>query len=79
MRRLPPATSINTQVREFVMSQKIDNLIKEYNQLADMDSALPIKGRYSTGLLIGFRPWVYTMIANLRRKPKKNHSKKEMI
>ena len=51
-----------------IIRKKIDNLIKEYNQLAEMDATLPIKGRYSTGLLIGFRPWVFTMIANLRRK-----------
>lgn len=50
-----------------IIRKKIDNLLKEYNQLAEMDSALPIKGRYSTGLLIGFRPWVFTLIANLRR------------
>lgn len=54
-----------------IIQRKVDNLIKEYNQLAEMDSALPIKGRYSTGMLIGFRPWVFTRIANLRRRGKR--------
>lgn len=51
-----------------IIRKKVDNLIREYNQLADMDSALPIKGRHSTGMLIGFRPWVFTRIASLRRR-----------
>ena len=51
-----------------IIQKKIDSLVKEYNELAEMDSSLPIKGRYSTGLLIGFRPWVYSAIANLRRR-----------
>ena len=53
-----------------IIRKKIENLVKEYNQLAEMDAALPIKGRYSTGLFIGFRPWVYSVIANLRRHRK---------
>ncbi len=51
-----------------IIQKKIDNLVKEYNQLAEMDAALPIKGRYSTGIFIGFRPWVFTRIADLRRR-----------
>ena len=53
-----------------IIRKKIENLVKEYNQLAEMDSSLPIEGRYSTGLFIGFRPWVYSVIANLRRHRK---------
>ena len=58
-----------------IIRKKIENLVKEYNQLAEMDSTLPIKGRHSTGLFIGFRPWVYSVIANLRRRSKKDFSK----
>jgi hypothetical protein len=47
---------------------RIDNLIKEYNRLVEMDAALPLKGRHSTGLLIGFRPRVFTGIAGLHRR-----------
>ncbi len=50
-----------------IIRKKIDNLVKEYNRLAEMDSALPLKGRHSTGLLIGFRSWVFTGIADLHR------------
>ena len=58
-----------------IIRKKIENLVKEYNQLAEMDSTLPIKGRHSTGLFIGFRPWVYSVIANLHRRSKKDFSK----
>lgn len=58
-----------------IISRKIDNLIKEFNQLAEMDSALPLKKRRSTGMLIGFRNWVFTGIANLRRHSKEDRRK----
>lgn len=56
-----------------IIRKKIENLVKEYNQLAEMDSTLPIKGRHSTGLFIGFRPWVYSVIADLRRRRKNSN------
>ena len=63
-----------------IIRKKIENLVKEYNQLAEMDSSLPIKGRYSTGLFIGFRPWVYSVIADLRRRRKtKTQSGKALV
>jgi transcriptional regulator with XRE-family HTH domain len=51
-----------------IIRKKIDNLVKEYNRLAEMDATLPLKGRHSTGLFIGFRPWVFTRIADLHRR-----------
>lgn len=55
-----------------MIRKKIDRLIKEFNQLAEMDAALPLTSRRSTGLFIGFRTWVFTMIADLRRTDEKN-------
>lgn len=51
-----------------IIRKKIDNLVKEYNRLAEMDAALPLKGRHSSGLFIGFRSWVFTRIADLHRR-----------
>ena len=51
-----------------IIRKKIDNLVKEYNRLAEMDAALPLKGRHSSGLFIGFRSWVFTKIADLHRQ-----------
>ena len=55
-----------------IIRKKIDNLMKEYNQLAEMDATLPLKNRYSTGILIGFRPWVASIISDLRRSSNDN-------
>ena len=53
--------------------KKIDGLFRQFNALAEMDAALPLKGRYSAGLFIEFRPWVFSMLADLRKqKPKKD-------
>ncbi|MDO9263399.1 MAG: helix-turn-helix transcriptional regulator [Desulfosalsimonadaceae bacterium] len=52
--------------------KKIDSLFRQFNELAEMDAALPLKGRYSAGLFIEFRPWVFSMLADLRKqKPEK--------
>lgn len=51
-----------------LICKKIDNLIKEFNQLAEMDAARPLKNRRSTAIFIGFRSWVFTRIANLHRR-----------
>jgi len=51
--------------------KKIDRLFRQFNDLAEMDAALPLKGRYSAGLFIEFRPWVFSMLTDLRKqKPK---------
>jgi len=54
-----------------IIVKKIDALRQQFNDLAEMDAALPVKGRYSTALFIGFRPWIFSMIAELRRDKKK--------
>ena len=48
--------------------KKIDRLFRQFNDLAEMDAALPLKGRYSAGLFIEFRPWVFSMLADLRKQ-----------
>jgi hypothetical protein len=37
-------------------------------QLRAADHRLPLEVRRSTGIFIGFRPWVFSMIADLRRE-----------
>ena len=48
--------------------KQLDKLIKQFNELAAMDASLPTKGRSSTGLLIAFRPWVLSMVSDLKRR-----------
>ncbi|MBU2515758.1 helix-turn-helix transcriptional regulator [bacterium] len=50
------------------IQKKIDGLVKQFNELAEMDSALTPKDRYSSGLIVGFRHWVFPMISDFKRK-----------
>lgn len=50
-----------------IILKKIDGLVKQFNELAELDTALPLKNRFSTGFIIGFRPWVFSMISDLKK------------
>ena len=51
-----------------IIERKLDAFIDAFNELASKDALLPIKNRFSTGLFIAFRPWVFSLISGLRRK-----------
>ena len=51
-----------------IIIKQIDHLFKQYNELAEMDAARPLKGRYGDRLFIAFRPWVFSMLAELRKQ-----------
>lgn len=45
-----------------VMLKKINRLFKEYIELTEIDKALPQEKSRNTGLLVAFRPWVFSML-----------------
>ncbi len=47
--------------------KKLTKLSKEFKELAEMDATLPLNDRYATGLIIGFRPWIFPTVEELRR------------
>lgn len=49
-----------------VMLKKIDRLLIEYNELTEIDKALPQKKSRNTGLMIAFRPWVFSMLDDFK-------------
>ena len=51
-----------------VMLGKIDRLFKEYNELTEIDKALPQEKSRNTGLMIAFRPWVFSMLEEYKRR-----------
>ncbi|RJP93416.1 MAG: XRE family transcriptional regulator [Desulfobacteraceae bacterium] len=51
-----------------VMLNKIDRLFKEYNELTEIDKALPQEKSRNTGLMIAFRPWVFSMLDAYKRQ-----------
>ncbi|MCP3923481.1 MAG: helix-turn-helix transcriptional regulator [Desulfobacterales bacterium] len=51
-----------------IIIKELDKFTKKFNALAEEDTFLPLKDRNSTGVIIGFRPWVFSLISNLRRR-----------
>ncbi len=56
-----------------IVRKKMDELIRQINDLAEADTLLPIGERYSTGLIMAFRPWIFSMIAGLKKKRVSEH------
>lgn len=50
-----------------VMLKKIDRLFKEYNELTEIDKALPQEKSQNTGLMLTFRPWVFSMLEEYKK------------
>jgi len=51
-----------------VMLKKIDRLFKEYNELTEIDKALPQEKSQNTGLMIAFRPWIFSMLDAFKKE-----------
>jgi len=58
---LSPA-SINT------LQRKIDLLVKEMEEFAELDHTVPEEEKISVGMLVGIRPWVFSLIGNRKKK-----------
>ncbi len=50
-----------------VVIKKINRLLKEYLDLTEIDKALPQERSQNTGLLIAFRPWIFSLITAYKR------------
>ncbi len=50
-----------------VMLKKISRFIKEYIELTEIDKALPQEKSHNTGLMIAFRPWVFSILDEYRK------------
>ena len=45
-----------------VLSRKLEKLVKEFDDLVELDMALPLEKKRSVGLLLAFRPWVFSLL-----------------
>jgi transcriptional regulator with XRE-family HTH domain len=50
-----------------VLKRKLEHLYDEFLQMAEFD-ALSTQPRYSTALLVAFRPWVFSLVAARQRR-----------
>jgi len=51
------------------LTQSIDRLAREFDELARRDASLPPAERQSCSAVFALRPWEFSMFAALRRKP----------
>ena len=50
-----------------IVSRKLNKLIKEYNELIEIDNSLSLNKRAGTGLMIAFRPWVFSLLSGIKK------------
>ena len=46
-----------------IIERKIEKLIKEFDDLVELDMALAPEKKKSVGLLLAFRPWVFSLVS----------------
>ncbi len=51
-----------------VMRRKIERLASEFDELAEIDAALPSKDRHSVAVVLAIRPWVFSVVSALKRR-----------
>jgi transcriptional regulator with XRE-family HTH domain len=51
-----------------IMQRRIDRLVAEFADLAELDRRLPGREKRSTGMLIAMRPWVLSMFRSLLKR-----------
>ncbi len=49
-----------------VLERKLQRLVAEFNELAEIDATLPPDRRRSVGMLVALRPWVFSLLDSLR-------------
>ena len=50
------------------LQRKIDVLVKDMEEYAEVDYTIPEDEKISVGMLVGIRPWVFSVIGNRKKK-----------
>ncbi len=50
-----------------IISRKIEKLVKEFDDLVELDMAQPLEKKQSVGLLLAVRPWVFSLLEARKR------------
>ncbi len=70
----PKNDLLRLEVRELsaasmaIIKRKLERLAVEFNELAEIDSSLPVAKRESVGMVMAIRPWVFSIVSALKRK-----------
>lgn len=54
-----------------VLTSKLTRIAQEFNEIADVDESIGIKGRTTVGMMVGIRPWNLDDIVSLKRRTPK--------
>jgi hypothetical protein len=65
------AKELSVASRE-VVRRKLERLVREFNELAEVDAALAPSERDSVGLVIGLRPYVLSLFTRMKRGSKRS-------
>jgi hypothetical protein len=52
-----------------VLRRRLERLAAEFGELAEVDSALPARRREGVGLLLACRPWEFSVVNALKKRP----------
>ncbi len=72
-----PGQLSNTSIGK--IQKKIADLVRLFNELAEMDNSLPIQSRESTALYVMFQPWVFSLLMDGNHEYSSNDSKKDPL
>ena len=51
-----------------MLRRRLERLAAEFNELAEVDSTLPARGREGVGLLLACRPWAFSVVNALKKR-----------
>lgn len=51
-----------------VLRRRLDRLVAEFNEMAELDGTLPARDRVGVGMLVACRPWEFSVVNALKRR-----------
>jgi hypothetical protein len=51
-----------------VLKRRLERVVKEFNELAEVDSSVPARRRVGVALLAACRPWEFSIVNSLKRR-----------
>ena len=51
-----------------VLQRRLERLVADFNELAELDGALPARERVGVGMLVASRPWEFSVVNALKRR-----------
>jgi hypothetical protein len=50
------------------LERKLTRIAQEFHELAELDGYLPADQRQTTGIALGIRPWVISLVTGLNKR-----------